>query len=221
MRVVWAFLFAFFFCASVNDISAGPVLPVDQAKRDKSLFEMRERLAAALQRKDLAALADFVAPDARIAGERGGSVALIVWLRREPALWEELARTLALGGRFARPDRFEAPYTRFARRKGVDDDELGIVTGRNVAVHEAPTEKGRVMARYSVETAVVKRWWVAESHADPAKTALPSEPWVEIELPSKRRGYMAKRWVRWVGAMRVTFTKRGARWWVTGVETGL
>ena len=80
---------------------------------------------------------------------------------------------------------------------------------------------GRPLARYSVETVVVKRWWVAESHSDPGRAGQPAEPWIEIELPSKRRGYMAKRSVRWVGAMRVTFSKRGARWWVTAVETGL
>jgi hypothetical protein len=182
---------------------------------------MRDRFAATVQRKDLAALAEFVAPDARIAGTQGGPVALIAWLRREPPLWDELARTLALGGRLTRHDLFEAPYTQFARQKGVARDDLGIVTARNVAVHESPSEKGRIMARYSVETVVVKRWWVAESHSDPAKSAAPApEPWVEIELPSKRRGYMAKRAVRWVGALRVTFAKRGARWWVTAVETG-
>ena len=222
MRVLrWAAVAACLTMPAMADAGALPVLPVDQAKRDKPLLEMRERLAAAVERKDLAALAEFVAPDARIAGAPGGSAALMAWLRREPALWDELARTLALGGRLTGRDRFEAPYTQFAKQKGVPADDLGVVTGRNVAVYDGPTEKARIMARYSVETVVVKRWWVAESHADAARAAQPAEPWVEIELPSKRRGYMAKRSVRWVGAMRVTFTKRGTRWWVTAVETGL
>lgn len=211
-------------CLAVVEVpraGALPVLPVDQATREKPLLEMRERLAAAVQRKDLAVLAEFVAPDARIAGAAGGPGALTAWLRREPALWDELARTLALGGRLIGRDRFDAPYTQFAKQKGVPADDLGVVTGRNVAVYDGPTEKARLMARYSVETVVVKRWWVAESHSDAARAAQPAEPWIEIELPSKRRGYMAKRSVRWVGAMRVTFAKRGARWWVTAIETGL
>jgi len=222
MRSSWAAAAALMLaagCAAPAD--ARPVLPVDHAKRDKALADMRQQFAAAVQRKDIAALAQFVAADARVAGGNGGAVALIAWLRREPALWQEIERTLALGGRLTRRDLFEAPYTRFAQQKGVGRDELGIVLGRSIAAYEGPTEKARLMARYSVETVIVKRWWVAQSHADPTKAdAAPSEPWVEIELPSKRRGYMAKRWVRWVGALRVGFTKRGGRWWVTEVDTG-
>jgi len=222
MRIAgWAAVAVCLAMATVPRAGAAPMLPVDQAKREKPLLEMRERLAAAVTRKDLAALSEFVAPEARIADVAGGPVALIAWLRREPALWDELARTLALGGRLVGRDRFEAPYTQFAKQKGVAADDLGIVTARNVAVYDRPTEKGRVMARYSVETVVVKRWWVAESHSDPARTGQAAEPWIEIELPSKRRGYMSKRAVRWVGAMRITFAKRGARWWVSAVETGL
>jgi hypothetical protein len=88
-------------------------------------------------------------------------------------------------------------------------------------VHEAPTERGQVLARYSHETAVVKRWWVADAHAAAAKgDAAGLEPWVEIMLPSKRLGYMQKRWVRWVGAMRIGFAKRGGQWVVVRIEVG-
>ncbi len=222
MRSRWAAAAAFMLAvACATPGAAGAVLPVDHAKRDKALADTRDRLAAVVARKDFAALAQFVAADARVAGKNGGAAALIAWLRREPALWEELERTLALGGKLTRRDLFEAPYTRFARQKGVPHDELGIVLGRSIAAYDGPTEKARIMARYSVETVIVKRWWVATSHADPTKAdGAAIEPWVEIELPSKRRGYMAKRWVRWVGGLRISFTKRGGRWWVTEVETG-
>jgi hypothetical protein len=104
----------------------------------------------------------------------------------------------------------------------VPPEELGVVIGRNIPVHDAPTERGQVLARYSHETAVVKRWWVADAHAEAAKgDTVPAEPWVEIMLPSSRRlGYMQKRWVRWVGAMRIGFAKRGGQWFVVRIETG-
>jgi len=211
-----------FFAAvlAVGEAAARPVTPLDQARHDKSLADMRDRLAQAVSRRDVAAVASFIAADAKV-GAGIGTPALVAWLRRDPALWDELARTLALGGRMTRPGQFEAPYTQFVREKGVAAEELGVVIGRNIAVHEAPTEKAHVMARYSHETAVVKRWWVADAHAESAKAEpAPPEPWVEIELRSKRRGYVMKRWVRWVGAPRIGFAKRGGQWYVVRIESG-
>ncbi len=216
IRVIWLALFALAVAAGETD--ARPVRPVDHARQDKVLAETRDRLAQAVARKDIAAVARFIAADAKIgAGE--GIASLVTWLRRDPALWDELARTLALGGRMTRPGQFDAPYTRFVRERGVAHEELGVVIGRGIAVHEAPTERSQIIARYGHETAVVKRWWVADAHAGPGPAATP-EPWVEIQLPSKRRGYMQKRWVRWVGALHITFAKRGGQWWVVQIEAG-
>ncbi len=107
------------------------------------------------------------------------------------------------------------------REQGIPLEELGVVIGRNIAVHEAPTETAQVMARYTHETAVVKRWWVADAHGRSAKAeAGPPNTWGEIQLPSKRRGHVLKRWVRWVGALRVGFAKRGGQWWVVRIEAG-
>lgn len=209
-----------FMAALAAECAARPVTPIDQARHDKVLAQLRDRLATAVAQKDIATVTGFVAADAEI-GSGSGPAALITWLQHEPALWEELARTLALGGRMTRPGQFEAPYTRFVREKGVPRAELGIVIGRNIAVRESPTERALIMARYSHETAVVKRWWVADAHAESTKAeAAPPEPWVEIQLPSKRLGYVQKRWVRWVGALRIGFAKRGGRWWVVRIGAG-
>lgn len=202
------------------DAAARPVRPIDQARHDPALAETRDRLAQAVARKDYVAIARMIPPDAKV-GTGAGMPALVAWLRRDPALWDELERTLALGGRMIGPGQFEAPYTQFVREKGVPPEELGVVIGRYIPVHDAPTERGQVLARYGHETAVVKRWWVADAHADASKSGLAAaEPWVEIQLPSKRRGYMQKRWVRWVGAMRIGFAKRGGQWQVVRIETG-
>lgn len=204
----------------IAEPSARPVRPIDQARHDRALAETRDRLAQAVARKDYVAIARMIPSDAKV-GTGVGMPALVAWLRRDPALWDELERTLALGGRMVAPGQFEAPYTQFVREKGVPPEELGVVIGRFIPVHDAPTERGQVLARYSHETAVVKRWWVADAHADASKTDLAaSEPWVEIQLPSKRRGYMQKRWVRWVGAMRIGFAKRGGEWQVVRIEAG-
>jgi hypothetical protein len=199
---------------------ARPVRPIDQARHDPDLAAARDRLAQAVARKDFVAIAGMIPPDAKV-GTGAGMPALVAWLRRDPALWDELGRTLALGGRMLGPGQFEAPYTQFVREKGVPPEELGVVIGRHIPVHEAPTERGQVLARYSHETTVVKRWWVADAHADAGKErGAAAEPWVEIQLPSKRLGYMQKRWVRWVGAMRISFAKRGGQWQVVRIEAG-
>lgn len=204
---------------SASAASARPVRPIDQARHDRALAETRDRLAQAVARKDYVAIAQIVPSDARV-GTGNGMPALVAWLRRDPALWDELERTLALGGRMVAPGQFEAPYTQFVRERGVPPEELGVVIGRQIPVYDAPTERGQVLARYSHETAVVKRWWVADAHADAGKGDRAAEPWVEIQLPSKRLGYMQKRWVRWVGAMRIGFAKRGGQWQVVRIETG-
>ena len=200
---------------------ARPVKPIDQARNDKDLADTRDRFANAVARKDFIAVAGFIAEDARV-GAGSGMPALVAWLRRDPALWEELARALALGGRMPRPGEFEAPYTQFVRERGVPPEELGVVIGRGIPVHETPNERSQVLARYSHETAVVKRWWVADTFAEATKADAPApEPWVEIQLPSsKRPGYMQKRWVRWVGALRIGFAKRGGQWLVVRIEVG-
>ena len=203
-----------------SEAAARSVRPIDQARHDRALAETRDRLAQAVARKDYVAIARMIPPDAKV-GAGSGMPALVAWLRRDPALWDELERTLALGGRMVAPGQFEAPYTQFVRERGVPPEDLGVVIGRYIPVYDAPTERGQVLARYSHETAVVKRWWVADAHADAAKGDLAaSEPWVEIQLPSKRRGYMHKRWVRWVGAMRIGFAKRGGQWQVVRIEAG-
>lgn len=205
---------------AAGEPAARPVRPIDQARHDRALAETRDRLAQAVARKDYVAIARMIPSDAKV-GAGSGMPALVAWLRRDPALWDELERTLALGGRMVAPGQFEAPYTQFVRERGVPPEELGVVIGRYIPVYDAPTERGQVLARYSHETAVVKRWWVADAHADAAKADLASaEPWVEIQLPSKRRGYMQKRWVRWVGAMRIGFAKRGGEWQVVRIEAG-
>ena len=202
------------------DAAARPVRPIDQARQDRTLAETRDRLAQAVARKDYVVIAQIIPSDAKV-GTGSGMPALVAWLRRDPALWDELERTLALGGRMVAPGQFEAPYTQFVRERGVPPEELGVVIGRYIPVYDAPTERGQVLARYSHETAVVKRWWVADAHADAGKAdRAAAEPWVEIQLPSKRRGYMQKRWVRWVGAMRIGFAKRGGQWQVVRIETG-
>jgi hypothetical protein len=199
---------------------ARPVRPIDQARNDRDLSAMRDQLAEAVARKDIRAVSTFIASDATI-GTGNGMQALVAWFRRDPMLWDELGRALALGGRMLGPLQFEAPYTRFVRERGVPYEELGVVIGRGIPVHETPTERGQVIARYTHETAVVKRWWVANVHADTSKEeAASADPWVEIQLPSKRRGYVPKRWVRWVGALRVSFAKRGGNWVVTRIESG-
>jgi hypothetical protein len=199
---------------------ARPVRPIDQARKDGNLADARDRLADAVARKDITAVGTFIASDASI-GAGVGMPALVAWFRRDPALWDELARTLALGGRMLGPLQFQAPYTQFVRERGVPYEELGIVIGRGIPVHETPTDRGQVIARYTHETAVVKRWWVADAHANGGKDdAVAGDPWVEIQLPSRRRGYVAKRWVRWVGAMRISFAKRGGQWLVTRIEAG-
>ena len=205
---------------SAEGVAARPVRPIDQARHDPALAETRDRLAQAVARKDYVAIARMIPADAKV-GTGNGMPALVAWLRRDPALWEELERTLALGGRMIGPGQFEAPYTQFVRERGVPPEELGVVIGRYIPVYDAPTERGQVLARYSHETAVVKRWWVADAHADASKTDMAAaEPWVEIQLPSRRRAYMQKRWVRWVGAMRIGFAKRGGQWQVIRIEAG-
>jgi hypothetical protein len=205
---------------TVGEAAARPIRPTDQAKNDRELASMRDRLAEAVARKDIASVSQFIASNAAI-GTGSGIPALAAWLRRDPALWEELERTLALGGRMLGPLQFEAPYTQFVRERGVPYEELGVVIGRSIPVHEMPNDRGQVIARYTHETVVVKRWWVANAHADSSKEeTTASDPWVEIQLPSKRRGYVNKRWVRWVGAMRVSFAKRGGQWLVTRIEFG-
>lgn len=198
------------------------VVPVDHARTDRALLAAREHLIAVLKRRDFIALVPLIAGDADIGSAKaGGAGPLIAWLRREPGLWDELAKALALGGRKTGRDQFDAPYTQFATLRGVVAEEVGVVIARNVPAHELATGKARIMARYSVETAIVKRWWVEDVHgAAPQAGAPPAEPWVEIELPSKRRGYMLKRYVRWVHGPRVGFTRRGGRWLVTSVQTG-
>ncbi len=206
----------------VGGAQARYVVPVDHARSDRALHATRDRLIAVLKRRDFIGLVPLIAADADIGSAKaGGAGALIAWLRREPGLWDELAKALALGGRKTGRDQFDAPYTQFAILRGVVAEEVGVVIARNVPAHELPTGKARIMARYSVETAIVKRWWVEGVHgAAPQSAAAPAEPWVEIELPSKRRGYMLKRYVRWVHGPRLAFTKRGGQWLVTSVQTG-
>lgn len=189
------------------------LLPVDEAAKDPSFFLFRARLLEAVARRDVPAILQVV--DADILNSFGGSGGIAefkeMWKPESPGslLWTELARVLAMGGKFAGRDEFQAPYVSAAWPE-LDPFENGAIVGENVRVRAKPDKNSEVLASLSFDLVEVIEWG-----GEPAP-----ESWVKIRLSDGREGHVASGFIASGACQRAYFERKNGAWKLASFVAG-
>lgn len=178
-----------------------PLLPIDQAATQPEFFAFRARLQAAIARHDEAALLAAVDPGIRLSfGVDNGIDDLRAQLRDpKTTLWADLASALALGGTFASPTSFTAPYVFAAWPDSADSFECAAVIGDNVRVRRTADAHSAVVGRVSFEIVQV----LPDSR---------SHDVVHVRRAGGVAGFVAAAFVRSPIARRAGFERVSGRW---------
>ena len=128
--------------------------PVDEAGKDRSFRDFRQRLLAAINKRDSQFILDTIHPEIRLGfgGERGRQMFEKEWQpeKKTSPFWTELKSILLLGGAFENSDQgkvYCAPYVSSRWREVVNRfpqfanaDQYAVVLRRNVSLYSEPSQ---------------------------------------------------------------------------------
>lgn len=195
-----------------GSVDAEAVLtPVDEAAMQPDFFSFRAQLAAAVARRDAAAVLAAMDEHVRtgFGGDDGRAAFERQWLpdRPDSPLWEALGAVLALGGSFTGAQQFSAPYV-YSRWPG-DLDAFGHVAliASDVRLRTAPRADAAVIGRASFAMLEL---------AGPAT----ADGWFPVRTPDGRAGYVARTLARSPLDYRAIFERRNGRWRLVAFVSG-
>lgn len=199
--------------------------PVDEASRDSSLVEFRQRLIDAVVRRDAEYVVSQASTDISLShGGHAGRDDFMGFLTlsesdlseeyrheaksRREAYWDALEDVLRMGGRFTADGTFEAPYYASAPL-GENDDPFSTwyVIGADVPLLDRPNNYGNVVATldYHIVTAL------EESEGS---------DFLKVQVADDVTGYVAASYLRSPAGTTAQIEKRGGRWQLTGFLGG-
>ena len=191
------------------DGGAPKLEPRDEA--NASFREFRERLLAALARRDTALLHGIVAPEIRTSFGADGGISdfKTMWKTADPSseVWATLGRLLRMGGKQSSDSMFYAPYVYAFWPDSIDAFSHVAVTDANVAVHAEPNAQSPVLG-----TATHSILEVAEWTGTPGDVIASDTSWVRVGLPDKRSGWISVGDVYSPVSWRAAFARRGDQW---------
>ncbi len=157
-------LFLCFVIFSFLTISAQEryVKPVDEAKKDASFLAFREKLIAAVKKRDTKYLLSIVDRDIKLSfgGDEGIEDFKRIWKISSPnsKLWNELLTVLSNGGRFDKAEKttyFAAPYSFNGFPDDLDVFEYQLIFGNNVNLRAKPDLGSKTIAQLSYNTKTI------------------------------------------------------------------
>jgi len=195
-----------------GSVDAQAVLtPVDEAAIQPDFFSFRAQLAAAVARRDAAAVLAAVDEQVRtgFGGDDGRAAFERQWLpdRPDSRLWEALGAVLALGGSFTGAQQFSAPYVYSRWPEDLDAFEHVAVIASDVRLRAAPRAEAAVIGRAS---------FVVLELAGPAT----ADGWFPVRTPDGRAGYVAHALARSPLDYRAIFERRDGRWQLVAFVSG-
>jgi hypothetical protein len=185
--------------------AAPPTLaPVDEGPSNPAFFSFRAQLLRTVVARDVGALLAVVDPHIKnsFGGDDGIDEFKTMWELETPGspVWEELGAVLALGGTFAGPHTFVAPYVFSRWPQSFDAFEHVAAIGSGIRVRAQPTASAETIG--SVSFAILR---LAPG------AAAGDEAWTAVLLDG-RTGYIASRLVRSPVAFRAFFSDVSGQW---------
>jgi hypothetical protein len=197
--------------ARAPDARALKAYPVDEAGKDIALETVRDRLLAAVRRRDVEATLALMSADVKLSlGDASGHAHFRKMVVRTPGLWSNLEWALRNGGRFGGGGEwFAAPYTAEARLGRIEPFDALIVVARGVPLHAGPAAASRIVARLSYD--------VVEMLDPPGQRG---PVWLKVRTPGGAVGWLDKRHGRSPVDYRVVFRRIGGEWVVVSFLSG-
>jgi len=211
-------------CAAAGMVAAQDKLyPVDEATKDPSLKDFRDKLLEAVKKRDKEFLLSVLDPT--ITNSFGGSGGIEEFRQkwnpgdRNSRLWPELAAILMMGGSFvhsALGTQFCAPYVYSESvGKGIDPYEYAPITEKNTPVHAKPDDDAPIVITLSYDIVKVIQWpRRRQRHQNDA------DMWVKIITPDGRLGYVSAKSIRSSISYCACFANRKGKWVMTALVAG-
>jgi len=195
--------------------------PFDEADKDPSFKAYRDKLLAAVERRDAAAVVGMASPDIKLSfGGDEGRATLRQWLTgaEADAYWTVLKRVLSEGGKFEEGGLFMAPWTfHYMPPDDVDFYGVAIVAGTNVRLRAEPSTGAAVIRALSYE--VVEMPPYQEGREDRVEDASGRE-WYRMRTFGGEEGWIASSFLRFLVDYRAGFEKTEQGWQMTFFVAG-
>lgn len=212
------FAFFAFFLSAVFSITISAqerqLLPVDEADKDASFKVFRDKLIAAVKRRDAKYVLSVVDPKVKngFGGYDGIANFKKQWKIDSPKseLWDELLFVLTHGGSFqtqGRTKTFEAPYIFTDFPDELDAFEYSAIVGANVRLRAKPDLSAPVVGDLSYS--IVK---VDYENSVEEKPNMGNYKWLKVETLGGKQGFVSAEFVRSPIGYRAGFEKIRGQW---------
>ncbi|MBI4206461.1 MAG: hypothetical protein HY527_15680 [Betaproteobacteria bacterium] len=197
------------------------LVPVDEAAKDPSWVSFRNRLLAALEKRDRKFVLGIVDRNIRNALDvpRGVAEFRKYWDidADDSPLWRELPAALFLGSAWLKPEKGPrqlcSPYVAVKWPEDIDPFDHGAITVKEALVKAAPSSDAATLATLSYDIVAVTDWEVA----DQAKEG--KQKWVKIRFKGSD-AYVPEEQIRSPIEHRACFVKTERGWRMTAFVIG-
>lgn len=200
--------------------------PVDEAAKDPTLVEFREKLIEAAEKKDTKYIISVMDPAIHLSfgGHSGIKDFKEMWQpdAKNSVFWKEFLSILKLGGSFGDVGEngekyFFAPYI-FSNFPDYPDQDIfsdGAVTGTDVNLRAKPSLKGKVIGSlsYNIVRIDYKNSVLGKDPAGIKDPPVPNYEWYKVETLGGKKGYVSADYVRGHVDHRIGFEKKPNGTW--------
>lgn len=199
----------------------GRLKPVDEAARDPSWVNFRNRLLNAAAARDRKHVMGILAQDVRtgLDAPRGAAEFRKQWdvdAERSP-LWDVLRSALFLGSAYVEREKGRrelcAPYLLAKWPQDLDPFRHGAAVAREVLVKAAPSSQSATLQVLSYDIVTISDWEVAD------QTENVKQRWVKVRVRNGE-GYVPEEQIRSPIEHSACFVKTEGRWRMTGLAPG-
>lgn len=216
-------VFAFFnTSATAQPSKERYVKPIDEAKKDQSLYVFRERLIKAVRQRDTKYLISVMDPKIKLSFGGDGGIADFkrIWKpdSDETQLWNELADVLYNGGKYSRTGKtasFSAPFIFDGFPSDLDVFNYQVVMTKSLRLRARPDPESKLLGTLSYNVVKVD---FDKSIPDPKREN--EYTWYKIETLGGKSGFVNASSVRSPIDYRAIFEKVHGRWKMTAFIAG-
>lgn len=192
--------------------------PADEAAKDASWVSFRNRLLAALEKRDRKFLLSVLDRNvrSRLEGPRGIAAFRKQWEvdAEESGLWRELSSALFLGAAYIKREKGQrelcAPYVLARWPEDMDPRSNGAIITREVLVKAEPSSGSQTLAMLSYHIVAVADWEVDD------RDAATKQKWVKIKLQTAE-GFVPEEQIRSAVEHAACFIKTESGWRMTAL----
>lgn len=212
IKVICTFCWLILFSLSVS-AQERFVKPVDEAGKDTSFVQFREKLINAVKKRDSKFVLSIV--DKNIKNSFGGNDGIVEFRKQwkitnpKSEFWKEFLTVLTSGGTFdkRRRNAFYAPYLFTTFPDDIDQFEYQAIFGNNVNLREKPDLNAPIVASLSYNVVKIDYQNSIRSPKNDEEVL-----WLKIETLGGKKGFVKPEYVRSSIDYRAGFEKKNGKW---------